>query len=154
NRLALVEQVFGAKSSELFQCALPLVSDAARVLPCLNGLQDPSSADQREGFVKLENVWIQLPEGRREFDPEFSRIKSLAVNQNDLDTVTHLVRKGTGRGFEIHGHEAHSLDIPRVQVGSEISRVHPRSAEQFERRIRAAAHADVRTFHHGDARIK
>ena len=78
----------------MFQCALPLVNDAARVLPCLNGLQDPASADQREGFFKLENVRIQLPEGRCEFDPEFSRIKSLAVNQNDLDAVTQAVRKG------------------------------------------------------------
>ena len=98
-----VEQVFGAQSSELFQRALPLVDDAARVLPCLNGLQDPASADQGEGFVKLENVRIQLPEGRCKFDPKFSRIKSLAVNQNDLDAVTEAVGKGTARGLKSTG---------------------------------------------------
>jgi hypothetical protein len=72
---------------------LPLEDDAARVLPRLDGIENPPRADQRQCFIQLEIIRIQLPEGGGELDAEGGRIKRLAVQQQKLNAVADLAGK-------------------------------------------------------------
>src|SRR5262245_52497056 len=89
---------------------------------------------------------MQVPKLGCDLESRTQRLKTGPVGNNNIDSATFLISEFATRRSELDRHKTNTSHTARIQSRGQLLAIQPRCADNFEGRVGAAPHGNIRRF--------
>src|SRR5436190_9474196 len=120
----------------------------------LHAVKNVLIREQSQVFINLPIIWIKLSQRDSDLDSRPDRFEYFTVGYYEINAAKVFVFENRGIWLESDRYEPDARQISIVQICRQFLSIDPRCADDLERRVGSAAHADVCRLEQADTRIK